>query len=226
MLLPQRRNWLLVFAAFALMAGMRAYFRTVIIPAQETDAAVHDKPRGNLSDLYPRWLGARELLLNHRDPYSDEVTGDIQRGVWGRTLDPKNPNDPQDEMRFAYPLYVVFLLAPTVTLQFESVVTCAEPIKVSPSPLPEPSQAWFEKKSILKVWLGLLFRVPVIVVVVPFDTTEVSTGKFCRRLPPLSVSHRSFGVTVCGGSEPRGGGMRLMPKPAFEKIELRRKALP
>ena len=116
-----RGAWLLVLAAFVLMAGMRAYFRTVIIPAQETDAAAHDKPRGNLSDLYPRWLGARELLLNHRDPYSDEVTGDIQRGVWGRTLDPKNPNDPQDEMRFAYPLYVVFLLAPTVTLQFESV---------------------------------------------------------------------------------------------------------
>jgi len=121
MLLRERRNWVLVFAAFVTMIGMHAYFRTVIIPAQEADAAVHNKPRGNLSDLYPRWLGARELLLHHRDPYSAEVTADIQKGVWGRTLDPKNPNDPQDEMRFAYPLYVVLLLAPTVTLQFESV---------------------------------------------------------------------------------------------------------
>ena len=104
-----------------MLVGMHAYFRTVIIPAQEVSAIEHNKPRGNLSDLYPRWLGARELLLRHRNPYSAEVTADIQRGYWGRTLDSNNPNDPKDEMRFAYPLYVVFLLAPTVTLPFETV---------------------------------------------------------------------------------------------------------
>src|SRR5262245_16015310 len=85
--------------AFVLMIGMHAYFRTVIIPAQEADAAANEKPRGNLSDLYPRWLGAKELLLQHRNPYSAEVTADIQRGYWGRTLDPSKPNDPKDEMR-------------------------------------------------------------------------------------------------------------------------------
>jgi hypothetical protein len=108
-------------ASCAMLLGMRAYFRTVIIPAQEVSAAAHNQPRGNLSDLYPRWLGAKELLLHHRNPYSAEVTADIQRGYWGREISANNPNDPKDEMRFAYPLYVVFLLAPTVTLPFESV---------------------------------------------------------------------------------------------------------
>jgi hypothetical protein len=104
-----------------MLLGMHAYFRTVMIPAQEASAATHNQPRGNLSDLYPRWLGAKELLLHHRNPYSAEVTADIQRGYWGREIRANNPNDPKDEMRFAYPLYVVFLLAPTVTLPFESV---------------------------------------------------------------------------------------------------------
>ena len=36
---------------------------------QLAEAAAHDRPRGNLSDLYPRWLGARELLLRGRNPY-------------------------------------------------------------------------------------------------------------------------------------------------------------
>jgi glycosyl transferase family 87 len=117
------RKWtgLLLLIAFTMLAGMHAYFRTVIIPAQERDAAANDKPRGNLSDLYPRWLGTKELLLNHRSPYSAEVSAEIMRGYWGRVLDPDKPNDPKDENRFAYPLYVVFLLAPTVTLPFESV---------------------------------------------------------------------------------------------------------
>src|SRR5207249_6885919 len=64
-----QRGWLLLSAAFILMAGMHLYFNNVVIPAQESDALAHDKPRGNNSDLYPRWLGARELLLHNRDPY-------------------------------------------------------------------------------------------------------------------------------------------------------------
>jgi Glycosyltransferase family 87 len=121
MSVSRTRTALLLLASLTMLAGMHAYFRTVIIPAQEAHAATHDEPRGNLSDLYPRWLGAKEFLLQRRNPYSAEVTADIQRGYWGRTLDPNKPNDPKDEMRFAYPLYVVFLLAPTITLPFESV---------------------------------------------------------------------------------------------------------
>jgi Glycosyltransferase family 87 len=61
-----------------------------------------------LTDLYPRWYGARELLLHHRDPYSADVTREIQLAYGGM------------EQRFAYPLYVIFLVAPTVRMQFHS----------------------------------------------------------------------------------------------------------
>jgi hypothetical protein len=100
---------------------MWIYVQRVQIPYQVADAAVHGKPRGNLSDLYPRWLGARELLLHHRDPYSLELTQEIQTGYYGRPLDPARPNDPKDEQRFAYPVYVAFLLAPTIHLPFQTV---------------------------------------------------------------------------------------------------------
>jgi len=104
-----------------LAGGMWFYVQRVVIGYQQADAALHGTPRGNLCDLYPRWLGTRELLLHQRNPYSPEVTREIQIGYYGRPLDPRNPDDPKDQMAFAYPLYVVFLLAPTITLPFLTV---------------------------------------------------------------------------------------------------------
>jgi Glycosyltransferase family 87 len=109
--------------ALLMAAGMLFYVQRVLIPYQEGDAESHGRPRGNLSDLYPRWLGARELLLHGRDPYSYEVTREIQTGYYGRPLEPGRPGEPTDEARFAYPVYVVFLLAPTITLPFSVVQT-------------------------------------------------------------------------------------------------------
>jgi hypothetical protein len=97
------------------------YMQRVLIPYQIADAATHGRPRGILSDLYPRWVGTRELLLHHRDPYSPEVTREIQLGYYGRALDPNRPEDPKDEQRFVYPVYIVFLLAPTATVPFAAV---------------------------------------------------------------------------------------------------------
>jgi hypothetical protein len=97
------------------------YVDHVQIPHQVRDSKLHDVPRGNLSDLYPRWLGSRELLLRHRNPYSPEVTREIQRGYYGRELDSTRPGDPIDQQGFAYPVYVAFLLAPTVGFPFGPV---------------------------------------------------------------------------------------------------------
>jgi hypothetical protein len=97
------------------------YMNRILIAQQVTDAAAHGRPRGNLSDLYPRWLGARELLLLGHNPYSPEITREIQQGYYGRPIDPQRPDDPRDEQGFAYPTYVVFLLAPTVGLPFDVV---------------------------------------------------------------------------------------------------------
>ena len=87
-------------------------------PASAIRVAAKGIPRGNLSDLYPRWLGARELLLHGRDPYGSDITREIQTGYYGRPIDPERPNDPKDQQAFAYPLYIVFVLAPTVGLPF------------------------------------------------------------------------------------------------------------
>src|SRR5689334_25440194 len=99
------------------------YVQWVLVPYQKADAAAHGQPRGNFSDLYPRWLGTRELLLHHRDPYSPEITREIQTGYYGRPLDPTRPSDPKDQQAFAYPVYVAFVLAPSVFLPFAVVHT-------------------------------------------------------------------------------------------------------
>lgn len=116
--------------ALALLAsaGTWIYINRVMRADQLADAALHHRPRGNLSDLYPRWLGARELLLRRRNPYSAGITREIQQGYYGRPLDPAraadpNSGEPKDQQGFAYPVYVVFLLAPTVNLPFAEVET-------------------------------------------------------------------------------------------------------
>jgi hypothetical protein len=102
-------------------ASMWFYVDRILVSYQITEAAEHNRPRGNLSDLYPRWLGARELLLHGRNPYSPEIATEIQRGYYGRPIDPSRPDDPRDQQGFAYPVYVVFLLAPLIGFTFHAV---------------------------------------------------------------------------------------------------------
>jgi hypothetical protein len=118
------RSWFWPLLAILCTVGMWTYSDRILIPYQKADAASHGQPRGNLSDLYPRWIGARELLLHGRDPYSAEVTREIQAGYYGRPLDPSRPGDPGDQAGFAYPVYVVFCLAPTIGLPFAIVQKC------------------------------------------------------------------------------------------------------
>jgi len=101
-----------------LAAAMWIWVQAIAVPHQQAESAERGTPRGNLSDLYPRWLGARELLLHGRDPYGADITGEIQAGYYGRLLDQGRPNDPKDQQAFAYPVYVVFLLAPAIQLPF------------------------------------------------------------------------------------------------------------
>src|ERR1700722_142116 len=111
--------------ALAVVASASTWFyvNRILRAQQIADAAAHSRPRGNLSDLYPRWLGARELLLHRRNPYSMEITREIQHGYYGRALDPTRADDPKDEQSFAYPVYVVFLLAPLIRIPFPAVLT-------------------------------------------------------------------------------------------------------
>jgi len=122
-LLPNPRTlpWYALAASFLICFGVWHWAEAFAAPAYTAQALAGGRPIGNNSDLYPYWLGTRELLLHGRDPYSSDVTREIQAGFYGRPLDPQNPSDPKDQEAFAYPLYVIFMLAPTVTLPFRTV---------------------------------------------------------------------------------------------------------
>jgi len=113
--------WLLSVALVFCLAFWY-WAKRVYIPAIAAEVRARNLPVGNNSDLYARWLGARELLLHGRDPYSSEITREIQVGFYGRPLDPKKKSDPLAKESFVYPVWVVFLLAPTVTLPFGVVI--------------------------------------------------------------------------------------------------------
>lgn len=121
--IPQLRDMskqlYMVFGAVLMMVAMWIWVQRIAIPHQQLESATLGIPRGNLSDLYPRWLGARELLLHRRDPYGADVTREIQIGYYGRELDSNHPNEPKDQQAFAYPVYVVLMLAPTIEWRFQ-----------------------------------------------------------------------------------------------------------
>jgi hypothetical protein len=116
------KPWLVLAACALICVGFWRWARNILVPAYNAQIVASGRPIGNNSDLYPRWLGTRELLLHGRDPYSAEVTREIQSGFYGRPLNAQNPADPKAQEAFVYPLYVVFLLAPTATLPFGTVV--------------------------------------------------------------------------------------------------------
>jgi Glycosyltransferase family 87 len=117
------RESALVVVSLVLAIVMWLFVQSVFIPHQLQEAAATNRPRGLLSDLYPRWYGARELLLHHRDPYGPDITLEIERGYYGRELNSALPGDPKDKQAFAYPIFVVFFLAPTLSQPFGKVQT-------------------------------------------------------------------------------------------------------
>jgi hypothetical protein len=118
----------ILLAAVLSALGTWLHVERVLIPQQVRYDTAHSQPRGNLSDLYPRWLGARELLLHGRDPYTLEFTREIQTGYYGRPLDSdgkdsdgKRHRNRSYDQGFYYPVYVTFFLAPTIHLPFAIV---------------------------------------------------------------------------------------------------------
>jgi len=110
-----------IIAAILISIGFWYWVFHILAPANAAVVLAAHRPIGNNSDLYPRWLGTRELLLHGRDPYSPEVTREIQTGFYGRPLDPSNRSDPVARESFVYPLYVAFFLAPTIGMPFHIV---------------------------------------------------------------------------------------------------------
>jgi Glycosyltransferase family 87 len=73
-------------------------------------------------DFYPIWLTARDSRAGHHDLYSYQMTREIQTGLFGRPLDPRNKFDPPiDYRQYAYPAFTDLLLWPSTLLDFPSL---------------------------------------------------------------------------------------------------------
>lgn len=84
----------------------------------------HGGLKSQMGDLYSPWMGTRELLLHGRNPYGPEVSHEIQMAFYGHAIDQKYGEPGANvinEQRFVYPVYVVFLLAPTVRADFQTL---------------------------------------------------------------------------------------------------------
>lgn len=95
-------------------------FLNYIGPREKAAAEGQTEFHPTQGDLYSPWRGSQELILRHRDPYSPEVSRDLQLGYYGRILSDA-PGDEKDQQRFAYPVYVSFFLAPFVQLDFATI---------------------------------------------------------------------------------------------------------
>jgi hypothetical protein len=118
----KKRTWLLLSV---LAAGITwLYVTRVLTPWNQHRGEATDGIKTQMGDLYAPWVGARELLLRRRNPYSPEVSREIQMVFYGRALgqgDTALSGRLINEQRFAYPVYTVFLLAPTVHAEFAEV---------------------------------------------------------------------------------------------------------
>ncbi|MGA7752232.1 MAG: glycosyltransferase family 87 protein [Candidatus Sulfotelmatobacter sp.] len=115
------KAWLWFLLALAASAVSWSYVHRVLLPWEYFVNVQRGQLKAQMGDLYPRWVGTRELLLNGRNPYGKEVSDEIQMGFYGHPIEQsynKAASEIIDEQRFVYPVYVVFLLAPTAHADF------------------------------------------------------------------------------------------------------------
>jgi|SRR6516164_9789533 hypothetical protein len=113
-----------LLVAVLLAAGMTTYYFALLIPQVRAVQIKRDLGEGYYfgGDFYPIWLTTCALQLEHRNPYTDEMTRKIQTGLFGRDLSSMRPGDPPPHYRaFSYPLYADILAWPLARLSFREV---------------------------------------------------------------------------------------------------------
>jgi Glycosyltransferase family 87 len=113
-----------IFLLSALCASSMIYYHLCLFVPRAMDVRAAQGFGDGYSlgaDFYPIWLTSREGLLHHRDPYSPELTRQIQIGLFGRALDATTPGAPPDYRTFAYPAFVDVLFWPLALLSFSVV---------------------------------------------------------------------------------------------------------
>lgn len=105
------RRWLWLILSL-LSAFSMGYYVTYIWSANQP---------AHFSDLYAQWWTAHELFLHGRQPYTLAIAREIQTMIYGAPVSATNTGDPSElSGGFAYPLYVVFLMWPTLHLSFSA----------------------------------------------------------------------------------------------------------
>jgi MFS family permease len=122
-----RKQILFLFLGICVGSVVWLYVHKVLQPWIEAQSAHERRIKAQMWDLYPRWVGTRNLFLYGRSPYSIETSHEIQMAFYGHFITPQDFTRPplrgryEDEQRFAYPIYVVFLMAPTIYLDFSRI---------------------------------------------------------------------------------------------------------
>jgi hypothetical protein len=122
--LPARpKLWLLLGLLAAAIAWL--FMVRILVPWENYSYVEAGTLKANLGDLYSPWYGTRALLRDRKNPYGPEVTREIQTAFYGHDLVQQYTPGSRiiDEQRFAYPVYAVFLLAPSAILSFETMQT-------------------------------------------------------------------------------------------------------
>jgi len=65
------------------------------------------------ADFFARWYGAKELVLRGRNPYDRQIDLEAQEILFGRQTRPD-----EDQVNFAYPLYVVYFFWPLTLVPY------------------------------------------------------------------------------------------------------------
>jgi len=110
-------------------ASMVYYHQGLFIPRSKTMLAARGLGNGYSfgNDFYQVWLTSR-ALSEKQNPYSPEMTKEIQVGLYGRPLDPNRASDPVDQRAFPYPAFTDLLFWPVCQLPFTIVriaILCA-----------------------------------------------------------------------------------------------------
>ncbi len=115
------RLWLVLSLCAA--ASTWFYVHRILEPWTNYSDTEKGEVIAQMGDLYSPWVGTRELLLHRRNPYGPEVSHEIQKVFYGHTVNQIYPPGAFviNEQRFAYPVYAIFLLAPTVYADFADV---------------------------------------------------------------------------------------------------------
>ena len=111
--------WLALIGAGSMLYYHQALFMPRVVAVRTAEGLGNGYSFGN--DFYQVWLTSRQLLLIRSDPYSPEMTREIQMGLYGRPLDPTRPGDPIDRRVFPYPAFADLLFWPTAEFPFPPV---------------------------------------------------------------------------------------------------------